>query len=145
MSSKMKSVYCALKTGAVIFYDMFPGIQGDKGRWFIVITDQGPTFECFTTTTRPHTENPKLANEFCELVEGECCLPKTCLVDFRYVYQFDDIHLNSWLRSRRVQHKCDLSPDLLSRISNSLEKARSLAKTEKDRLRSSLAIAIPKS
>ena len=127
--------YCDLSTGAAIFYENFEGVEGLKGRYFLVITDSSPAFECFTTTTQPHAErNPKLATEFCELAQGECCLPKRCFVDFRNIYEFDDIQLNSWLRSGRVKHLGDLPNALLKRLHTALSGCRSMAPIKKIRL-----------
>lgn len=87
---------CTLDPGAVIFYERFQGI---------------------TTTTRTHAETkPKLASEFCEIPQGECCLPKRCFVDFRYIYRFDDIAIASRLRSRSIKHVGDLPIPVLTRI-----------------------------
>jgi hypothetical protein len=96
--------HCDLETGAVIFHERFQGVEGLKDRYFIVISNRGAVVECFTTTTKTHAETkPKLATEFCEVRAGECCLPKRCFIDLRSIYAFDDIQLDSRLRSKSVK------------------------------------------
>jgi hypothetical protein len=127
--------FCSLETGAAIFYEQFVGFDGIKDRYFIVIINLSPTVECFTTTTQLHSENdPRLATEFCEIQEGECCLPKRCFVDFRIVHAFDDIQLGSRLRSRSVRHLGDIPLQTLTRMRTSLTKARSVSEIDKERL-----------
>jgi hypothetical protein len=127
--------HCDLETGAVIFYEQFEGIDGVKDRYFVVISNCGPVVECFTTTTQLHAEtNPKLATEFCEISEGECCLPKRCFVDFRKIHSFDDIQLGSRLRSKSVKYLGDIETDVLLRIRRSLAIARSISDFDKERL-----------
>jgi hypothetical protein len=127
--------YCDLETGAIIFYEKFEGHEETKDRYFVIISNKAALVECFTTTTQLHAKNsPKLANEYCEILEGECCLPKRCFVDFRSIYPFDDIQLGSRLRSKSVKRLGCLVPELLSRIRASLANSRSLSPDEKERL-----------
>lgn len=127
--------HCDLKTDSIIFYELFEGVEGPKDRYFVVIRNSGPLIQCFTTTTRTHAESkPKLAKEFCEFVEGECCLPKRCFVDFRTIYQFGDIELGSRLRSKSVKELGILPEDLLRRLREELAKCRSLSLEEKEPL-----------
>lgn len=131
--------HCDLETGAVIFYERFQGVDGTKDRYFIVIRNNGPVVDCFTTTTQLHAENkPKLATEFCELAQGECCLPKRCFVDFRSIQQFGDIELGSRLRSKSVKELGALPIDILRRIRTALVSARSLSLDEKEPLLAAL-------
>lgn len=127
--------HCDLETGAVIFYESFQGFDGPKDRYFIVIRNSGPLVECFTTTTQPHAEKkPKLATEFCELAEGECCLPKRCFVDFRRIQSFGDIELGSRLRSKSVKELGSLPNEILRRIRSALASCRSLSPEEAEPL-----------
>jgi hypothetical protein len=65
------SPHCELETGAVIFYEQFHGVEGVKDRYFIVISNNSPWVECFTTTTRRHFDvKPKLVTEFCGIGKG---------------------------------------------------------------------------
>ncbi len=128
-----------LDPGAAIFHEKFEGAQGLKDRYFLVIHNEPPFVECFTTTTVDHPQRqPKLTTEFFEIVAGECCLPKRCFVDFRNIYAFDDIQLSSYLRSKRVRHIGDFPRPLLSRMSKALQGCRSLSSIQKEPLLTSL-------
>lgn len=134
---------CELAVGAIILYELFEGRTGSKNRYFIVISNSSPSFECFTTTTRDYpSEYPALATEYCEIRENECCLPKRCFVDLRNIYPFDDILLSSWLRSGRVKKRAELPIDILKRIQRALANCRSRSKMEKTRLNQFLALAV---
>lgn len=126
---------CDLHPGAALFYERFEGFDGLKDRYFIVVCNGSPFVECFTTTTKLHAvHNPRLAAEYCEILQGECCLPKRCFVDFRQVHEFDDIQLSSWLRSRSVKHIGDLPDATLQRVRDALSHCRSVSPIQKRRL-----------
>jgi hypothetical protein len=127
--------HCDLESGAIIFHEKFAAIDGLKDRYFIVIRNVSPIVECFTTTTRLHAETtPKLASEFCEIVTGECCLPKRCFVDFRTIHSFDDIVLGSRLRSKSVKYLGDMPIEVIERVRSALDKCRSVTPVDKERL-----------
>ena len=131
-ASRNASPFCALRTGAAIFHERFEGAEAVKDRYFLVITDASPAFDCFTTTTQSHADRiAGLSSEYCEILEGECVLPKRCFVDLRSVYAFDDIHLSSWLRSGRVRHLGDLPSEILARILSALKGSRALSRRKK--------------
>lgn len=131
--------FCELIVGAVVFYERFQGVEGIKDRYFIVLCNGSPDVECFTTTTKSYPElKPKLAAEFCEIKQGECCLPKRCFIDLRQVYPFDDIQLGSRLRSKSVRHIGDLPQPILKRLYTAIEGCKSLSPIEKDRFLQSL-------
>jgi hypothetical protein len=124
--------HCDLETGALLFYERFEGVDGAKDRYFIVLANATPLVLCFTTTTQPHCETrPKLATEFCTIEKGECCLPKRCFVDFRYLHEFGDIELGSRLRSRSVKEIGHLPDEILGRIRNGVHGCRSLSPAQK--------------
>ncbi len=132
--------YCDLETGAVIFYERFEGFDGSvKDRYFVVIVNSSPEVECFTTTTQPHAEtNPRLATEFCEIADRECCLPKRCFLEFRKIHKFDDIQLGSRLRSRSVKHLGDIPRAVLLKIRTALAGSRGVSEVDKERLLAAL-------
>jgi hypothetical protein len=135
--------YCDLETGAAIFYEQFEGAEGLKDRYFIVIQNNSPIVECLTTTTQPHAlTRPKLATEFCDITDGECCLPKRCFIDFRQIYTFDDIALGSRLRSKSVKFIGDLTEDVLRKIRAGLAGCRTLTPLEKERLLAAIDAAL---
>ncbi len=131
--------YCDLETGAVIFYEQFSGAEGLKDRYFIVIQNNSPSVECFSTTTQPHgLTNPKLATEYCEIIAGECCLPKRCFINFRQIHAFDDIVLRNQIRVKNVKHIGDLPTAVLRKVRDGLACCRTLTPFDKERLLSAI-------
>ena len=125
-------LHCDLETGALLFYERFEGVDRSKDRYFVVLANASPIVFCFTTTTQPHCETrPKLATEFCTIEKGECCLPKRCFVDFRYLHEFGDIELGSRLRSKSVKEIGRLPVEILDRIRNGVHGCRSLTTAQK--------------
>jgi hypothetical protein len=144
MSASSKSRQL-LSVGTIFFHREFECNDGTvKDRYFVVVGSDETSFHCLTTSTQEYLRaTARFSTETsCIIDAGTTALPKTCVVDCRFLYAFDDIIMSNRLSTGRASVVGQLPNEYLESVYEGVKSSRVLETKKKAPVLGTLAYAL---